>query len=374
MPEYIPIRSFNVTHESFANFKQYINEMLEEKVKQTREGKATKGMDILGALVRSSYGTSEPNSRQGSPARAEKGSIDKPVLTDAEILGNAFVMIFAGHETTANSIHFALIELATYLKPQKEAQKQIEEILGDKRPETWDYDSYINILLGSILGAIMNEQLRLMPPEPTIPKSVCKNQDQEITIDGKKVILPAGANIGVNVIGVQRNPKYWPTGPSEINPGHNDLNDFKPERWVMKAGTTGNCSPAESQDEEDFGGDTGRDSSAGLFKPVTGSYIPFSAGAHSCLGRRLAQIEIIAVLAVIFQKYSIELAVDEWANDEEVAKMTKEERRALYNKAQIRSRETLRSADLVLTLKLSPKFVPLRVVRKGDERFFDLFD
>ena len=368
------MKRLRLIYKSFANFKKYINEMLEEKIKQTREGKATKGMDILGALVRSSYSTSEPNSREGSPARADKGLIDKPILTDAEILGNAFVMLFAGHETTANSIQFSLIELAINPKPQKEAQKQIQDVLGDKTPQTWDYETYINTLLGSILGAIMNEQLRLMPPEPNIPKRVSKKQDQEIIIDGKKVTLPAGANIGINVNGVQRNPRYWPTGPSDINEGHNDLDDFKPERWVVTAGTTGNCSSAGSQDEEDFGGDTGRDSSAGLFRPVTGSYIPFSAGAHSCLGRRLAQIEIIVVLAVIFQKYSIELAVDEWASDEEVQKMNREERRALYKKAQIKARETLRSADLKLTLTLSHKFVPLRLVKKGDEKFFDLFD
>jgi len=32
------------------------------------------------------------------------------------------------------------------------------------------------------------------------------------------------------------------------------------------------------------------------------------------------------MLAVIFQKYSVELAVDEWASDEEVENMSVEER------------------------------------------------
>jgi len=42
-------------------------------------------------------------------------------------------------------------------------------------------------------------------------------------------------------------------------------------------------------------------------------------GARSCLGRRLDQVKVIVVLSVIFQRYSLELAVDEWATDDEVA-------------------------------------------------------
>jgi hypothetical protein len=58
-----------------------------------------------------------------------------------------------------------------------------------------------------------------------------------------------------------------------------------------------------------------------LFHPLKGAYIPFSEGYRACLGRRFAQVEVLAVLAVIFSQYSVELAVDEYATDEEVEKM-----------------------------------------------------
>lgn len=361
----MPHKRALVADEAFKNFQRYVHDMFRAKVEETQEGKMSQGMDILGALVRSSYSPSPPNSRTTSPIRSER-----PKLTDSEIMGNAFVMLFAGHETTSNSILFSLIELAINPAPQREAQRQVHELFEDSDPETWQYDTCINALLNSMVGAILNEQLRLTPPVPNLPKSVSKEADQELRIDGRTVYIPAGSNIGINTIGVQRNPRYWPTQPSTITKGKNDLDDFKPERWLLEAEKDEHARATHEDDV--FGAATGTDSSAEMFRPVNGSYIPFSAGPHSCLGRRLAQIEVVAVLAVILQKYSVELAVDEWASDAEVANMTLEARRAVYEKAQIKARETIRSARVMLTLKLS-QTVPMRLVEKGSERFFDLF-
>jgi cytochrome P450 len=365
-------------YESWDNWFQYMNELFAQKVEEAREGKHSEGMDIMGSLVRSSYGEKEAP-RKSSPGRAEKGEVGKPRLSDSDILGNAFVMIVAGHETTANSIHFSLMELALNPSAQRAVQKEVQAIFGDEPPENWEYDANINNLLGGMLGAVLNEQLRLMPPVIAIPKHVTKSQDQVIILDGKKVTLPAGAHIALDTIAVHRNPRYWPTQPSKVTGRENDLDDFKPERWLVKLAADGNQqidSAPESEDEGDFGGFTGHDTSAQLFRPVRGSYLPFSDGARSCLGRRLAQVKIMGVLAVIFQKYSIELAVDEWATDDEVMKMTNDEKKAVYKKAQEKARKTLRGATTILTLKLhgQPGFVPVRAVRKGEERFANIVD
>jgi cytochrome P450 len=355
-----------------------MNELFAQKVEEAREGKQSEGMDIMGSLVRSSYGEKEAP-RKSQWGRAEKGEVGKPKLSYSDILGNAFVMIVAGHETTANSIHFSLMELALDPRAQRAVQKEVQAIFGDEPPENWEYDANINNLLGGMLGAVLNEQLRLMPPVIAIPKHVTKAQDQVIILDGKKVTLPAGAHIALDTIAVHRNPRYWPTQPSKITGQQNDLDDFKPERWLVKLAADGSQqidSAPESEDEEDFGGFTGHDTSAQLFRPVRGSYLPFSDGARSCLGRRLAQVKIMGVLAVIFQKYSIELAVDEWASDDEVMKMTNDEKKVVYKKAQDKARKTLRGATTILTLKLhgQPGFVPVRVVRKGEERFANIVD
>lgn len=355
-----------------------MNELFLEKVEEARGGRLRQstGMDLMGSLVKTAYGDASDvgSSKSGLP---NKGiTAKKPVLSDSDILGNAFVMILAGHETTANSIHFSLIELALNGSAQRKVQKEVQSIFGDTPPETWDYEPSINNLLGGYVGAVLNEQLRLMPPIIAIPKSVPKAQDQIISLDGKKVTLPAGAQIGLCTIGVHRNKKYWPTQASTVTHRLDDLDDFKPERWLFKI-VDGEKHAEEiitDSEEDDCGGYTGKDTHAELFRPVRGSYLPFSDGARSCLGRRLAQVKIMAVLAVIFQQYSIELAVDEWATDEEVSKMTTEGRMQLYQKAQQKARKTLRGASSMITLRLHSHYVPIRMVRKGKERFVNIVD
>ena len=54
--------------------------------------------------------------------------------------------------------------------------------------------------------------------------------------------------------------------------------------------------------------------------------------------------------------------------DDEVAKISIEEKKTLYEKAQNKARQTIRGASSRLTLKLHPGFIPVRVVKKGDER------
>lgn len=370
----MPFHSAREALESFENWGQYMNELFAQKAQDATEGKESEGMDIMGSLVKSSYGpSSAKGSTSSSLSRVEKGQAKKVALSDSEILGNAFVMIVAGHETTANSIHFSLIELAISPRSQRQVQEEVHKIFADESPETWDYDANINILLGGALGATLNEQLRLMPPVVNIPKSVGQGHDQTIVIDGKKITLPAGAHINLNTVGLHRNPRYWPTEPSKITTQDNDLDDFKPERWLRKRASKYD-SATESSEDDDFGGFTGKTTSDGLFRPVRGSYIPFSDGARSCLGRRLAQVKIMGVLAVIFQRYSIELAVDEWATDDEVLRMSLEEKKELYSKAQRKARETIRGATTLITLKLHPGFIPVRLVKKGEERFVNIVD
>jgi cytochrome P450 len=111
-----------------------------------------------------------------------------------------------------------------------------------------------------------------------------------------------------------RDPRYWPTKPSKTRDDAYDLNNLRPERWLVKIASDGTQlvdSETESDDDQEFGGFAGQDTSAQLFRPTRGSYLPFSNGPGSFLGRRLARIKAMAVLSVIFQQYSMELVVDE---------------------------------------------------------------
>lgn len=359
---------------------KYLDEFLHDKIDDVKKGDKEVGMDIMGQLVRTSYG-------DRGASNEKKGSSKLLKLTDSEITGNAFIMIVAGHETTANTIHFLLLELANNPAAQRLLQRDIAAIFGDTDPHSWDYESSVSTLMASMAGACMNEMLRMMPPVVDIPKEVAAAHGQVIVRDGEKYHLPQGTHVGLVTTAVQRNPRYWPSKPSKVaatggDENSSDIHDFVPERWYRKAAespdgenTSEEEAAVEGADTENYGGFEGPDTSAQLFRPVRGSYIPFSDGARSCLGRRLAQVELISALSVIFQKYSLELAVDEWASDDEIKNMDRAQRAEVYRKAQDKSREVIAGASSLLTLKLhGDKFVPVRLVPKGQERFVDWMD
>jgi len=342
-----------------------MEELLRDTIEEVQSGhEPERGMDIMGSLVRAKYGAGKGAGGAGGPN----------TLTDSEIIGNAFVMMLAGHETTANTLHFTLLELANNPAAQRAVQADVDRIFGATDPSTWAYEHSINALQASYVGAAMNETLRLLPSVMDIPKWVPPSQSQVLVVDGTKHVLPGGLIIALNAMGAQRNPRSWPGRPSRLTGDETDLNDFVPERWFRTAESA--AGDDDDDDEgEDYGGFRGPDTSAALFRPARGSFIPFSEGARSCLGRRIALVEIIAALAVVFQRYSVELAVDDWAGDAEVDRMPRVERAKLYQRAQARSRATIRGAQSVVTLKLHGQaHVPVRLVRRGEERFVDFMD
>lgn len=361
------------------DFNKYVQELMDEKIDEARRGEHVEGMDLMGQLVRSSYGVRNENKEADEAlGHNDEKTLKAPSLSRSDIIGNTFVMLAAGHETTANALHFAMLLLATNPSSQRRLQKELDELVGDRDPNEWDYDTLINPMMGGMLGACLNETLRVLPAVVEIPKKVVPHQDQVISIDGHKHVLPKGAVILIAAIVIHRSPRYWPARPSKIRPGKDDIEDFVPERWFRTGETDGNSDAGEDNsngDTEDFGGYSGRDTSAQLFRPERGSYIPFSDGPRSCLGRRVAQVEIIAVLAVLFRDYSLELAVDQWASDEDVERMTRDEKAKLYSTAQEHSRSILRDATSVITLKLhGGKHVPVRFVKRGNERFVNWVD
>ncbi|OTB07102.1 hypothetical protein M426DRAFT_54298 [Hypoxylon sp. CI-4A] len=369
----VPNKKAKLALEAESNFVGYLNEFLQEKIEDVQRGDNAEGLDIMGSLVRTSYGYESANGLADAGSGKKGAQIAR--LSDSEIIGNAFVNIVAGHESTANILHFALVELATNPASQRRLQKDIDNILGDADPNTWDYDAKMNPLLGSMAGASINETLRLVPPVVDIPKKVSPAQDQPVTMDGQRYLLPRGAVIGMVTTAAQRNPRYWPTKPSKISDAKTDMDDFVPERWFQTETSKINSAAVEGADTEDLGGYSGSDTSAQLYHPPRGAFIPFSDGARACLGRRMAIVELVSTLAVIFQKYSIELAVDEWASDEKVAGMSQDEKAKLYKTAQRNSRDAVKGATSMITLKLhGSKHVPVRLVRRGDERFVNWVD
>jgi cytochrome P450 len=224
----------------------------------------------------------------------------------------------------------------------------------------------------------MNEELRLIPPVVNIPKSTLPNSPQPLTVNGKECMVPGGTYINLNSVGVHRNPKYWPHGPTRteeqggrVHPTSNidnDLEEFKPERWLISEGDKSQAKIEAKTEGEEV--DLTPDTASTMFRPPKGAYIPFSEGFRACLGRRFAQVEILATLAVIYQSHSVELCVDEFASEAEVESMSVDERKATWRKAKVEAERKIREEmGTIITLQMRGKGVKVRFCKRGSERF-----
>lgn len=284
-------------------------------------------------------------------------------LQDRDITGNAFIFLVAGHETTSLSILYTCLFLAINQPAQRRLQADIDKILKDKPINQCQYEKYYDQLSNRMVGAVINEQLRLLPPVILLPKVVATG-DQTVTVDGRTIIVPNHTFIHLPTVSLHRNPRYWPHQASKRTGKFHDLDDYRPERWFV---------PDETSKKGFKDGNTRSNAipDQAMYSPPHGSFIPFSEGQRGCLGRRFALVEMTAALTSIFHHYSVELATDEWAAEEEVKQMTAEEREVLYQKAVKRAwhkLETGASARLTLQLEKGNK-IPVRFVRRGEEKF-----
>ncbi|KAL9128415.1 MAG: hypothetical protein Q9217_002906 [Psora testacea] len=373
----LPFKATKQAYLAYIEWGKYMKEMFDKKKSQILAGEEGDTMDLMFAMLKGAGVTAKDRAQEG-------GKPTEQMMTDEEIMGNAFVFILAGHETTANSVHFCMVYLAMNIPAQRHLQRDLDETFQRRPVSEWDYDRDIPKLFGNMAGAVLNEELRLLMPVMSLPKCTEPGSPQPLTVGGKKCTVPANTYIALMGHSAHRNPNQWPTGPpaDPNNPSHplsnrdNDLEEFKPERWFLNtdAATTKDVAkPAEKGAEEDtsaLGINTAPDTSASLFKPEKGAYLPFSEGYRSCLGRRFAQVELLAFLAFVFSQYSVELSVEEWASDEQVEKMDEIGKREVWGKAKAKvERQMLNDMGSIITLQLRTGHIALRLVKRGSEMF-----
>jgi hypothetical protein len=335
--------------------------------------------DILSTLIKNQTPSQAPPQIPSKPSftepfpQNEKSIPTAPSLTDAELLSNAFVLLIAGHETSASSIHFCLMLLALHPRIQSSIQRDLDELFSHRPPNEWSYNDIPRLLTSSLAGAL-NEELRLIAPVITIPKITAGPAPQTLCINDREAVLPPHTMVRLCIPSAHRNPNFWPTGPasSPLYGGANDLDEFKPARWLAADGSA--------------------------YQPVAGSYIPFSAGARSCLGKRFAQIEILTCLAVVLATHSVELDVSQGpvgsegagegragVSDEELDRLAQlgdgegemgyeAKKRIWRRKKQEMERLWREKMVCVITLQLRGEgaCVPVRFVERGRERFRDV--
>ncbi|KAL8929261.1 MAG: hypothetical protein Q9208_001344 [Pyrenodesmia sp. 3 TL-2023] len=361
----LPFKQTRKVYEGYTNLNDYLHELLQLKKTAISNGLAEKDtFDLMVPLIT-------------SPA---------PTLPTPSILGNAFVFLFAGHETTANSITFLLILLALNPSAQRRLQSTLSSLLPSRStpPSQWPYPSLFNTLGSSYLGACINEQLRLIPSVPMMPKR--SSGPHTLVLDtGAPVTLPGGTFQHFCAPSVHCSPKYWPHQPRSLRDpsAANDLMDFVPERWLLDEHKQPSHQPSGGHAEtvgelENSAMDIGADK---LFNPARGAFIPFSDGPRGCLGRRFAMVELVAVMATIFRSYSVELDVRAFIQDGKVGSSEELERRVRAmgpeEKAEVYARAGKRAWRILdgglgglVTLQQQGEKIPVRVCERGGEMFW----
>ncbi|KAJ3325460.1 hypothetical protein HDV06_004319 [Boothiomyces sp. JEL0866] len=257
---YFPIKSIQNVRKAIEEFSLYMKELLDDAKNRKGDG------NLLNALAQS------VETEEGT----EKG------FTEQEIYGNLFVFLFAGHETTAGTLNFAMAELARAPAVQQRIYQEVQTVCGDGPVE------YHHLKQMPYVHAVMNEALRKYPPVLFIPK--CVEQDQKLG----PYTIPAGTIVDLHTHALHYNAKYW----------GDDALEFKPERWFADQNAAKDSTVVAEMVKKDL-------PLKSFFSYNKYAFIPFSEGIRSCLGKRFAEIEIVTVLSMLCQRFTFEFAKEQ---------------------------------------------------------------
>ncbi|OOG00095.1 hypothetical protein ASPCADRAFT_161615 [Aspergillus carbonarius ITEM 5010] len=241
------------------DYKQHMVRMLNEETKALNEGQAGAG-GLMTSFVRAMDLKQQEDAKRKSSGSPPKG------LTIDEIFGNIFVINFAGHDTTANTLSFAMVLLAAYPEVQDWLAEELQ-VITDARGQYAELFPKLNRC-----KAIMLETLRLFPPIPLLPKRT-NDQSQPLQIGERTVMIPPNVLVYPCVLPMHLHPQHW-----------EDPLTWKPSRWVTSATTF--------KDEQ-------------LITPQRCTYFPWSDGPQNCPGNKFSQVEFVAVVASIIREHRI---------------------------------------------------------------------
>jgi len=126
-------RSWTRLGKAATEFKQYMVHMLDEETSLMDRGEKGTG-SLMTSFVRA-LGTHQ---KEEAIAKINEDQQSKGLTVD-EIFGNIFVINFAGHDTTANTLAFSMLLLAANPEVQDWVGEEVREITVNDRSENWDY-------------------------------------------------------------------------------------------------------------------------------------------------------------------------------------------------------------------------------------------
>ncbi|RYO83349.1 hypothetical protein DL764_009462 [Monosporascus ibericus] len=266
------------------SFKKYMMKMLEEETAALNQGKPGSG-GIMTAFVRAlDVHNQETSASETKNEEAKRG------LSVDEIFGNLFVINFAGHDTTANTLAFSMLLLAAHPDVQAWISEEVALVTKNVPVEEWDYKGLFPQL--KRCRAVLLETLRVYPPIMALPKWTSRRA-QTIKVGDRTLTIPPGISTTLYLLAIQTHPKYWPNPYSWL-----------PSRWILHP------APASSPSIDKVRGEE-------LLVPERGTYFPWSDGPQNCPGKKFAEVEAVAVLACLFKTHRFHVKAEAGEGQEE---------------------------------------------------------
>ncbi|XP_017026619.1 probable cytochrome P450 6d5 [Drosophila kikkawai] len=190
---------------------------------------------------------SAENSRQGVK------SMSKDLIA-----GQLFLFFVAGYETTASTTAFTLYELTQHPEAMAKAQEDVRQAIEKHGGLNYDAISDMKYLEACVL-----ETARKYPALPLLNR-ICT---QDYPVPDSNKVIKKGTQIVISLIGMHRDPEYFPEPLS-----------YKPERF---------------QDEnKDFN---------------QAAFMPFGEGPRHCIGARMGKVNVKIAIAKVLSNFNLEI-------------------------------------------------------------------
>ena len=241
---YLPFKAPKRIIHLFFEMHDIIRKFLRERKKTFDPTEPT--TDFMSALLRA---------RHDLEAECESDEERAALLSEDYFIAAIEDMFIAGYETTSTTLRFAIAFLASYPKYQEDIQRQLDEVVGDRRPSLEDRPN-----LPLIQAAIL-ETLRL---GNVVPLAVPHVALTDTTLCGYRV--PKYSIVLAHTEAVHLDPKCW-----------EDPTVFNPYRHIDTDG-----------------------------KLITnqGNFYPFGAGRRVCAGESLAKVELFLFASWLFHNFT----------------------------------------------------------------------
>uniref|UniRef100_A0AAZ3NSL8 25-hydroxyvitamin D-1 alpha hydroxylase, mitochondrial n=1 Tax=Oncorhynchus tshawytscha TaxID=74940 RepID=A0AAZ3NSL8_ONCTS len=171
------------------------------------------------------------------------------------VYSNVTEMLLAGVDTISSTMSWSLYELSRHPEVQASLREEVLAVMGGRR-----VPGAVDVARMPLMKAVVKEVLRLYPVVAANARVIA---DKDIQVGG--YLLPKNTLITLCHFATSRNAAFFP------NPG-----TFQPHRWLNR-----------------YKG----------HHPYAS--VPFGVGKRSCIGRRIAELEVYLALARILMQFDV---------------------------------------------------------------------